>query len=54
MKDAGIGKRDVVIVNRQQSDSNGDIVIAIIYEEAKMKKFMPMGDSILLLSESQK
>lgn len=54
MKDAGIDKGDVVIVNRQQSASNGDIVIAIIDEEATMKKFMPMGDSILLLSENSK
>lgn len=54
MKDAGIDKGDVVIVNRQQSASNGDIVIAIIDEEATMKKFMPMGDSILLLSENAK
>ena len=54
MKDAGIDKGDVVIVNRQQSASNGDVVIAIIDEEATMKKFMPMGDSILLLSENAK
>lgn len=54
MKDAGIDKGDIVIVNRQQSASNGDIVIAIIDEEATMKKFMPMGDSILLLSENAK
>lgn len=54
MKDAGIDKGDVVIVNRQQSASNGDIVIAIIDEEATMKKFMSMGDSILLISENPK
>lgn len=51
---AGIDKGDTVIVNRQQSASNGDIVIAIIDEEATMKKFMPMGDSILLISENEK
>ena len=54
MKGAGIDKGDVVIVNRQQSASNGDIVIAIVDEEATMKKFMPMGDSILLISENEK
>ena len=43
-----------MIVNRQQSASNGDIVVAIIDEEATMKKFMPMGDSILLISENDK
>lgn len=51
---AGIDKGDTIIVNRQQSASNGDIVIAIIEEEATMKKFMPMGDSILLISENEK
>lgn len=51
---AGIDKGDTVIVNRQQSASNGDIVIAIIDEEATMKKFMPMGDSIILISENEK
>ena len=51
---AGIDKGDTVIVNRQQSASNGDIVVAIIDEEATMKKFMPMGDSILLISENDK
>ena len=54
MKGAGIDKGDAVIVNRQQSASNGDIVIAIIEEEATMKRFMPMGDSILLISENEK
>ncbi|MCM3359238.1 transcriptional repressor LexA [Psychrobacillus sp. MER TA 171] len=51
---AGIDKGDTVVVNRQQSASNGDIVIAIIDEEVTMKKFMPMGDSILLISENEK
>ncbi|WP_391204686.1 transcriptional repressor LexA [Psychrobacillus sp. L4] len=54
MKGAGIDKGDTVIVNRQQSASNGDIVIAIIDEEATMKKFMPMGGYILLISENEK
>lgn len=54
MIDAGIDKGDVVIVNRQQSASNGDIVIAIIAEEATMKTFMTMGDSILLISQNEK
>ena len=54
MKGAGIDKGDIVIVNRQQVASNGDIVIAIIDEAATMKKFMLMGDSILLISENEK
>ena len=54
MNGAGIDKGDTVIVNRQQAASNGDIVVAIIDGEATMKKFMPMGDSILLISENDK
>lgn len=54
MTGAGIDKGDIVIVNRQNSASNGDIVIAIIDQEATMKKFMMMGDSVLLISENSK
>ena len=39
-------------MNRQNTANNGDIVIAVIEEEATMKKFMIMGDSILLISEN--
>ncbi|MCD8510764.1 MAG: transcriptional repressor LexA [Bacillus sp. (in: Bacteria)] len=54
MTGAGIDKGDKVIVNKQNSASNGDIVIAIIDQEATMKKFMLMGDSVLLISENSK
>lgn len=54
MVGAGIDKGDTVIVHCQQSASNRDIVIAIIGEEATMKKFMPMGGYILLISENDK
>lgn len=50
---AGIDKGDTVIVHRQESAQNGDIVVVIIAGEATMKKFMRMGDSILLLSENE-
>lgn len=52
MTGAGIDKGDLVIVNAQNSASNGDIVIAVIAEEATMKKYMPMGNDILLVSEN--
>lgn len=52
MINAGIDKGDLVIVNRQESAANGDIVIALIDDEATMKKFMLMGDSVLLLAEN--
>ncbi|MEK4947799.1 transcriptional repressor LexA [Carnobacterium sp. FSL W8-0810] len=49
---AGIDKGDLVIVHKQESVSNGDIVIALIDQEATMKKFMLMGSSVLLISEN--
>ena len=52
MNGIGIEKGSHVIVNRQNTANNGDMVIAIIDEEATMKKFMIMGDSILLISEN--
>lgn len=52
MIDAGIDKGDTVIVHRQKTATNGDIVIALIGEEATMKKYMPMGSSVLLISEN--
>ena len=52
MTGAGIDKGDVVIVHQQNTASNGDIVIAVIDQEATMKKYMPMDGGILLLSEN--
>ncbi|AIY06259.1 transcriptional regulator, LexA family [Planococcus sp. PAMC 21323] len=49
---AGINKGDVVIVHQQNNASNGDIVIAVIDGEATMKKYMPMGSDIILMSEN--
>lgn len=52
MNGIGIDKGDIVIVHKQNTANNGDIVIAIINEEATMKRFMLMGSSVLLLSEN--
>lgn len=52
MNGIGIDKGDYVVVHKQNTASNGDIVIVIINQEATMKKFMFMGDSVLLLSEN--
>ncbi|MGO1057731.1 transcriptional repressor LexA [Planococcus sp. FY231025] len=52
MTGAGIDKGDIVIVSQQNTATNGDIVIAVIDEEATMKKYMAMGNEILLLSEN--
>lgn len=52
MIDAGIDKGDIVIVNRQTTASNGDTVIALIDQEATMKKYILMGGTVLLISEN--
>ncbi|MDQ0428835.1 SOS regulatory protein LexA [Planomicrobium stackebrandtii] len=52
MNGAGIDKGDIVIIHQQNTASNGDIVIAVIDGEATMKKYMPMGSEIILVSEN--
>lgn len=52
MNGAGIDKGDIVIVHQQNTATSGDIVIAVIDEEATMKKYTPMGSNILLMSEN--
>lgn len=52
MNGIGIDKGDLVIVHKQETAQNGDIIIAVSSNEATMKKFMLMGDSVLLLSEN--
>ncbi|NLY44596.1 MAG: repressor LexA, partial [Tissierella sp.] len=52
MNGIGIDKGDTVIVHKQNTAQNGDIVIAVSNQEATMKKLMFMGDSVLLLSEN--
>ncbi|MFZ7132470.1 MAG: transcriptional repressor LexA [Eubacteriales bacterium] len=52
MNGIGINKGDIVMVNRQDNVVNGDIVIVVIDQEATMKKFMLMGDTVLLISEN--
>ncbi|NLJ77828.1 MAG: repressor LexA, partial [Tissierellia bacterium] len=47
-----IERGDAVIVHQQDNAINGDIIVAIINGEATIKRYMTMGDSILLLSEN--
>lgn len=54
MMNAGIDKGDVVIVHQQVTAENGDIVIAIINDEATMKRYMPMDDTIILAAANPK
>ena len=39
MKNAGIYDGDIVIVNQSNTAENGDIVVALIDEEATVKRF---------------
>lgn len=52
MIDAGINKGDMIVVHKQNHADNGDIIVALIGEEATVKKFMRMGSSVLLISEN--
>jgi len=53
MIDVGIDKGDIVIVHKQEAADNGDIVIALIDQEATMKEFMLMGGTVLLISKNK-
>jgi len=48
MIDEGILDGDLVLVRQQQNAVNGDIVIALLGEEATVKTFSRQGDFILL------
>lgn len=53
MKNAGIMDGDTVIVRRQETAENGDIVIALLGEEATCKRLKLSGDGVLLLPENE-
>ena len=54
MTGAGIFDGDLVFVRKQQSAVNGDIVAAIINEEAVVKRFEMTGNAVKLISENPK
>jgi repressor LexA len=53
MKDAGIFEDDVVVVRQQDSAEDGDIVVALIGEEATVKRFFRENDHVRLQPENQ-
>ncbi|ACB84395.1 transcriptional repressor LexA [Natranaerobius thermophilus] len=53
MINAGIDKGDYVIVQKQNYAENLDIVVAVIDQEATLKKYSRMGDTILLMPENK-
>lgn len=52
MIDAGILNGDLVVVRRQQVASGGEIVVAMIDEEATVKRFSRRNGHIWLLPEN--
>lgn len=53
MIEAGILNRDYVIVRKQASANNGDIVVALLEDEATVKRFFKEADYIRLQPENQ-
>lgn len=54
MINAGILENDLVIVSPQKTASNGDIVVALLHDEATMKKFEIKENKIYLVPENEK
>jgi len=52
MKNAGILDGDVVIVHHEAPLRSGEIAVAVIGEEATVKRYFPRRDKILLLPEN--
>ena len=53
MKDAGIFDGDHVIVQRQQAAQDGDIVVALVDDEATVKRFFKEADHVRLQPENE-
>lgn len=53
MKDAGILAGDYVVVRRQESAVSGDIVVAVLEEEATVKRYLRRGRDIWLMPENR-
>lgn len=52
MKGAGIFNGDVVIVNPQPSAASGDIVVALLDDEATVKRYAPKKGAVVLEAEN--
>lgn len=53
MVKAGILDGDIVVVRRQETAANGDIVVAVIGEEATVKRFFKEKDHVRLQPENE-
>ncbi|MEO6289488.1 MAG: S24 family peptidase, partial [Ginsengibacter sp.] len=54
MKEAGIYKGDVAIVDRPVKASNGKVIIAVLNGDMLIRRFEKTKDSIRLLTDSSK
>jgi len=54
MVNAGILEGDLVIVSPQKNAVNGDIVVALLHDEATMKRFEIKENKIYLVPENEK
>jgi repressor LexA len=52
MKDAGIFADDYVVVRRQETADDGEIVVALVGEEATVKRFFKESDHVRLQPEN--
>ncbi len=52
MKDVGIMEGDLVVVRRQDTAADGDIVVALVGEEATVKRFFQESDHVRLQPEN--
>ncbi|HWC86733.1 MAG TPA: transcriptional repressor LexA [Solirubrobacteraceae bacterium] len=52
MKDVGIMEGDLVVVRRQETAVDGDIVVALVGEEATVKRFFQESDHVRLQPEN--
>jgi repressor LexA len=53
MKDVGIYEGDHVIVRNQETAANGEIVVALVGEEATVKRFFREADHVRLQPENE-
>jgi repressor LexA len=53
MKDVGILEGDLVVVRPQETASDGDIVVALVGEEATVKRFYQESDHVRLQPENE-
>ena len=52
MNEAGINDRDLVLVRKQSHAENGDLVVALVDDEATLKEFYKKGAVVLLKPRS--